>query len=192
MIQVKVTNVVLVNMGKEYIILLKSSVDSRTLPISVGQLEAQSIAIQINEIPFPRPLTHDLFKSVLNESNFRLKHVIIRDLADETFYADMVLESNGKQVVLDCRPSDAIAIALRCATPLFVEEKVMDEAGIILPEQDHPETFEEDQPVTIIEDETQLSPLELLNKRLNTAVSEERYEDAAKYRDEIDRLSNSN
>lgn len=192
MIQVKVTNVVLVNMGKEYIILLKSSIDSRTLPISVGQLEAQSIAIQINEVPFPRPLTHDLFKTVLSESNFTLKHVIIRDLADETFYADMVLESKGKQVVLDCRPSDAIAIALRCATPLFVEEKVMDEAGIILPEHDLPESFEEKLPVTITEDDTQLSPLELLNKKLNTAVSEERYEDAAKFRDEIDRLSNSN
>lgn len=192
MIKVEVTNVVLVNMGKEYIILLKSSIDSRTLPISVGQLEAQSIAIQINDVPFPRPLTHDLFKTVLSESHFKLKHVLIRDLADETFYADMVLENNGKQVVLDCRPSDAIAVALRCATPLFVEEKVMDEAGIILPEQELPESFEENKAVSITEDDTQLSPLELLNKKLNTAVTEERYEDAAKFRDEIDRLSNSN
>jgi bifunctional DNase/RNase len=192
MIRVEVTNVVLVNMGKEYIILLKSSIDSRTLPISVGQLEAQSIAIQINEIPFPRPLTHDLFKTVLSECHFKLKHVIIRDLADETFYADMVLESNGKQVTLDCRPSDAIAIALRCATPLYVEDKVMDEAGIIIPEQDLPETFEENKTVSITEDDTQLSPLELLNKKLQTAVSEERYEDAARFRDEIERLSNSN
>jgi bifunctional DNase/RNase len=192
MIQVEVTNVVLVNMGKEYIILLKSRIDSRTLPISVGQLEAQSIAIKINDIPFPRPLTHDLFKTVLSEFDCKLKHVVIRELADETFYADLVLENNGKQVVLDCRPSDAIAIALRCATPLFVEEKVMDEAGIIIPEQDLPETFEENKPVSITEDDTQLSPLELLNKKLKTAVSEERYEDAAKFRDEIERLSNSN
>ncbi|HEX2956521.1 MAG TPA: bifunctional nuclease family protein [Chitinispirillaceae bacterium] len=192
MIQVEVTNLVLVNMGKEYIILLKSSIDSRTLPISIGQLEAQSIAIQINDVPFPRPLTHDLFKTVLSEFDCRLKHIVIRELSDETFYADLVLENRGRQVKLDCRPSDAIAIALRCAAPLFVEEKVMNEAGVIIPEHDQPETFEENKPVTIDEDDTQLSPLEHLNKQLKNAITEERYEDAAKFRDEIDRLSNSN
>jgi bifunctional DNase/RNase len=192
MIQVEVTNVVLVNMGKEYIVLLKSREDSRSLPISVGQLEAQSIAIQINSIPFPRPLTHDLFKNVLTDFNLKLQHVLIRDLADETFYADLLLENHGKKVTLDCRPSDAIALALRCSAPIFVEEKVMDEAGIIIPDQENSETFDDPGILSTEEDDKQLSPLDLLNKQLKSAIVEERYEDAAKYRDEIDRLTNSN
>jgi bifunctional DNase/RNase len=192
MIQVEVTNVVLVNMGKEYIVLLKSTEDSRTLPISVGQLEAQSIAIHINQVPFPRPLTHDLFKSILSELNCRIVKVVIRELSDETFYADLILENQGRRITLDCRPSDAISIAIRHAAPVYVEEKVMDEAGIIIPHQDSPENFDSDADVPQQEDETDLTPLESLNKQLRIAVTEERYEDAAKFRDEIDRLTNSN
>jgi bifunctional DNase/RNase len=191
MIQVEVTNVVLVNMGKEYIVLLKSSEDSRTLPISVGQLEAQSIAIHINQVPFPRPLTHDLFKSVLTEFKCKIGHILIRELSDETFYADLILENNGRKVTLDCRPSDAIALALRCSAPIYVDDNVMDEAGIILPDHESQESLDSAME-QVEEDETKLSPLELLNKQLHNAISEERYEDAAKFRDEIDRLSNSN
>ncbi|MBN1603973.1 MAG: bifunctional nuclease family protein [Chitinispirillaceae bacterium] len=191
MIQVEVTNVVLVNTGKEYIVLLKSSEDSRTLPISVGQLEAQSIAIHINQVPFPRPLTHDLFITVLTEVNCKIVRVVIRELSDETFFADLILENKGRRVTLDCRPSDAISLAIRHSAPIYVEENVMDEAGIIIPQQDGPESSEPDTEVPE-EDEGDLTPLEQLNKQLRIAVTEERYEDAAKFRDEIDRLTNSN
>jgi uncharacterized protein len=194
MISVEVANTFLVNMGKEFVILLRSSQDERSLPISIGQLEAQSIAIQLNQVPFPRPLTHDLFKSLLTDLGCKLTSVIICDLVDETFYARLTFDLNGKIYESDSRPSDAIALALRFTAPIFVEDKVMDEAGVIITE----ETEKEDSILPDI-NETQenltnklLSPLESLQSQLQNAIQEERYEEAAHLRDEIGRMMKSN
>ncbi|HMA64671.1 MAG: bifunctional nuclease domain-containing protein [Fibrobacterota bacterium] len=184
MIPVEVVNSFLVSTGKEFVILLKSKVDERTLPISIGQLEAQSIAIALNNLPFPRPLTHDLFKNVLTEINCTLTSAIINDLTDETFYARLNIESNGVTKEIDSRPSDAIAMALRFNAPIFVDEKVMDAAGVVVSEQsDDTEPDEEEN------NAPELSPLETLQKQLEKAINEERYEDAAKIRDEINRMN---
>ncbi len=193
MILVEVANTFLVNMGKEFVILLRSSDDERTLPISIGQLEAQSIAITLNQVPFPRPLTHDLLKSVLADLDCTLVSAIINDLADETFYAKLLFKSKGKTIEADSRPSDAIALALRYAAPIYVEDKVMEAAGVIL--HDESEKVEKTHPENDIEQsnsELNLSPIELLQKQLQKAISEERYEDAAGIRDEIDKMTNSN
>jgi len=184
MIPVEVVNSFLVNMGKEFVILLKSKVDERTLPISIGQLEAQSIAIALNKLPFPRPLTHDLFKNVLTEINCTLTSALINDLTDETFFARLVIECDGITKEIDSRPSDAIAMALRFNAPIFVDEKVMDAAGVVVTENsDDTETNDDES------DDTELSPLETLQKQLEKAINEERYEDAAKIRDEINRMN---
>ncbi|NLD94810.1 MAG: bifunctional nuclease family protein [Fibrobacter sp.] len=184
MIPVEVVNSFLVSTGKEFVILLKSKVDERTLPISIGQLEAQSIAIALNNLPFPRPLTHDLFKNVLTEIDCTLTSAIINDLTDETFYARLIIEFNGETREIDSRPSDAIAMALRFDAPIFVDEKVMDTAGVVVSEQsDDTEPDEEES------NDTELSPLETLQKQLEKAIKEERYEDAAKIRDEINRMN---
>jgi hypothetical protein len=184
MIPVEVVNSFLVNMGKEFVILLKSTVDERTLPISIGQLEAQSIAIALNKLPFPRPLTHDLFKNVLTEINCTLTSAVINDLTDETFYARLLIECNGSTREIDSRPSDAIAMALRFNAPIFVDEKVMDAAGVVVSEHsDDAESNEEEN------SDTELPPLEALQKQLEKAIKEERYEDAAKIRDEINRMN---
>ncbi len=189
MIHVEVANTFLVNMGKEFVILLKGEQDDRTLPISIGQLEAQSIAIQLNQIPFPRPLTHDLFKNLLELLDCKFVRTEICDLADETFYARLVLERDGKKMEMDSRPSDAIALALRFSAPIYVEEKVMDEAGVILPE----ESSLEEQPQEKLEEEiADLTPLEALQRQLKRAIEEERYEDAAALRDEIEKQAKSN
>lgn len=189
MIHVEVANTFLVNMGKEFVILLKGEEDERTLPISIGQLEAQSIAIQLNQIPFPRPLTHDLFKNLLGHLDCTFVRTEICNLANETFYARLVLEKDGKRMEIDSRPSDAIALALRFSSPIYVEEKVMDEAGIIIPEE---YKIDEQPPENVEEELAELTPLEKLQRRLKKAVEEERYEDAAALRDEIDQLTKSN
>lgn len=194
MILVEVANTFLVNMGKDFVILLRSSDDERTLPISIGQLEAQSIAITLNKVPFPRPLTHDLFKSVLTELDCKLVSAVICELTDETFYAKLLFKIKGKTIEADSRPSDAIALALRYSAPIYVEEKVMDAAGVILPDESEKEEFThpENNISNADDSDPSLNPLEKLQKKLERAVLEERYEDAAELRDEIDKMSNSN
>ncbi len=187
-------NTFLVNMGKEFVVLLRGAEDERTLPISIGQLEAQSIAIVLNDIPFPRPLTHDLFKSVLTSLDCKLLRMEICDLVDETFYARLILEKDGKTIEIDSRPSDAIALSLRFNAPIFVAEKVMDEASIIIPEESETDESLVEQTDSDSEEENnqELSPLESLQKRLNKAIQDERYEEAAKLRDEIEKIAQSN
>lgn len=190
MIKVEVANTFLVNMGKEFIILLRGAGDDRSLPISIGQLEAQSIAIQLNQIPFPRPLTHDLFKNVLEELDCKLVRTEICALVDETFYARLVLQFNNKLLEIDSRPSDAIAIALRLSSPIYVDEDVMDKAGVVIPDESSIEENTKDEDTKA--EEIELTPLEAHKRQLKKAINEERYEDAAKIRDEIAKMTKSN
>ncbi|KMQ50903.1 hypothetical protein CHISP_2254 [Chitinispirillum alkaliphilum] len=189
MILVEVANTFLVNMGKEFVILLKGYEDKRTLPISIGQLEAQSIAIQLNQVPFPRPLTHDLMKNVLNKLDCPLIKIEICDLVDETYYARLIFKNNEENIEIDSRPSDAIALALRFAAPIYVSEKVMDGAGIIVPDETEMEEQEEEE---IEEELLNLTPLESLKRQLKQAIENESYEEAARLRDEIQKLTKSN
>jgi uncharacterized protein len=191
MISVDIVNVFLTEKGDEYIVLLKGREDKRTLPISIGQLEAQSIAMELYHVSFPRPLTHDLFKSSLERLGCKVTKVIISDLIDNTFHARLFFQSKDDTVEIDSRPSDAIALALRFAAPVFVEDKVMDASGIMLPSAlpnlqnstGRPDNGKETREVT---------PLEALKTKLAKAVREERYEEAAKLRDELGKLTKSN
>lgn len=190
MIHVDIINVFLTAKGDEFIILLRGPDDKRTLPISIGQLEAQSIATQLYHVDFPRPLTHDLFKTALDQIGYKVTRVVINDLIDSTFYARLVIEkkSDTKDAkVIDSRPSDAIALALRFSAPIFVEEKVMDESGVILPEDINAQGA----PKKVEGKSDTMSP-EGLTEQLLRAVKEERYEDAAHLRDKIKNLSKSN
>ncbi|MBN1757557.1 MAG: bifunctional nuclease family protein [Chitinispirillaceae bacterium] len=192
MIRVEVINTFLVNMGKEFVILLRGTDDERTLPISIGQLEAQSIALQLNEIPFPRPLTHDLFKNVLDELGGTVLRTEICALKNETFFARLVLQIGDKTIDIDARPSDAIAMALRFSAPVLVDEEVMEEAGIVIPEAEDKNTGIDSESLESNEKLSEMTPVEQLRQKLTTAITEERYEDAAKLRDEINKLTTSN
>jgi uncharacterized protein len=183
MIHVDIINVFLTEKGDEFIILLRGPEDARTLPISIGQLEAQSIATQLYHVDFPRPLTHDLFKTTLDRLGYKVNRVVISDLIDSTFYARLIIEKDGRMEEIDSRPSDAIALALRFSAPIYVEEKVMDGSGVILPEEENPKKGKGKAEPT--------SP-EGLNEQLLRAVREERYEDAAHLRDKLRNLSKSN
>ena len=181
MIAVKVAQLSFSNMG--FVVLLRASKDKRTLPIFIGAAEAQAIAIQINKVEIPRPLTHDLFKNVLDFLECRLKRVEVCDLVDGTYYARLILERDANEMPIDSRPSDAIALALRFAAPIFVDEKVMQEAGVVLEEQG-----KQDASAQTKSKKEHLSPVEALKEQLSQAIAEERYEDAAKLRDKITHL----
>jgi hypothetical protein len=190
MIPVEIVNVALLN--KRFVIFLKSSEDKRALPIFIDDQQAQSIVIQINKVDIPRPLTHDLFKSVLDALGCEMVRIEVSDLIDDTFYARLILDHGGQVLDFDARPSDAICLALRFGAPMFVEEKVMDKAGIVVTEEGAAEGPKE----TSLEEPQRpvpkMSPLDALAQDLDLAVKEERYEDAARIRDEIKKMKSSN
>ena len=168
-----------------FVVLLRSGEDRRTLPIVIGQPEAQAIALVMDNIQAPRPLTHDLLKAVLDNLECRMKRAEICDLKDNTFFAKLVLERGAAEICIDVRPSDAIALALRCAAPILAARRVMDAAGVLIPEaggeQGGPRSAEKE-----------ISHLDRLKVRIQKAIEDERYEDAAKLRDEINRLTKHN
>jgi hypothetical protein len=112
------------DMSGNPIILLTDQEEERVLPIWVGLLEAHSIAVALGQIAVPRPLTHDLFKSACEAIGARISQVVITDLKDSTFYAEVHLALPEHGLVLDARPSDAVALALRAAAPVYVTDKL--------------------------------------------------------------------
>ena len=110
------------------IILLRDSEGQKVLPIWVGIYEANAIALQIENVSTPRPMTHDLLKNVITDLKGTIRKIVVSDLKDNTFFALIYLEVNGETVAIDARPSDAIALALRARAPIFVEESVIDNA----------------------------------------------------------------
>ena len=110
------------------IIVLRDSEGHRLLPIWVGVFEANAIALQIENVQTPRPMTHDLLRNVINDLDARVERIVVTELKDNTFYALIHLRTHGQRVEIDARPSDAIALALRAEAPIFVEETVIDSA----------------------------------------------------------------
>jgi bifunctional DNase/RNase len=110
------------------IILLRDREGQRVLPIWVGASEANAIALQIENITTPRPMTHDLLRNVILDLKAEIRKIVVSDLKDNTFYALIHLEVNGEPLAVDARPSDAIALALRARAPIFVEDRVIDNA----------------------------------------------------------------
>ena len=107
------------------IVILKDLEGNDVLPIWIGLLEASSIATALENVQTPRPMTHDLIKSILDQLHVKVIKIEVNDLKDNTYYALLHLEVKGKRLVIDARPSDALAIALRTSTPIFVEESVI-------------------------------------------------------------------
>ena len=113
------------------IVILRDKEGSKTLPIWVGMFEANAIALQIENISTPRPMTHDLLRNVIHDLKASVQKIVVCDLQDSTFYALIYLALNGEVVAIDARPSDAIALALRTRAPIFVEEAVIDNAKTV-------------------------------------------------------------
>lgn len=119
-------------MDPHYVVILKGKQAERYLPIWIGEPEANSIALKLRNVDLARPLTHDLLNSVISNLGASVSFILVSDLHSDTFYAKIALDVNGKQIEIDSRPSDAIALAIRVAAPIYVEEAVLDKAGIML------------------------------------------------------------
>ncbi|HEY2908501.1 MAG TPA: bifunctional nuclease family protein [Vicinamibacterales bacterium] len=113
------------------IVILRDKEGDRVLPIWVGIFEANAIALQIENITTPRPMTHDLLRNVIHDLRASVQKIVVCDLQENTFYALVYLTLNGETVAIDARPSDAIALALRTRAPIFVEEGVIDQAKTV-------------------------------------------------------------
>src|SRR6187455_417579 len=122
------------------IILLRDREGQRVLPIWVGASEANAIALQIENVSTPRPMTHDLLRNVIHDLKGAVEKIVVSDLQENTFFALIYLTVNGERVAIDARPSDAIALALRTRAPIFVEEAVIDNAKPFDPGSDKPDT----------------------------------------------------
>jgi len=130
MIEVKVVNVAIDANSKMPVIVLKEKTGEKTLPIWIGLFEAQAIALALENVKPPRPLTHDLAKSLIEKLKGKVDRVVISDLRNNTFYAQILIKRNGESIKVDSRPSDAIAIALRLNVPIFIDEAVLDNVTI--------------------------------------------------------------
>lgn len=179
--------------GGAYAILLKELNGVRRLPIIIGAFEAQAIALEIEGIKPPRPLTHDLLKQLIDNLGATVLEVIVDELRENTFYAKIILDVSGLSNEIDARPSDAIALAVRADAPIFVSDLVMETAAFIPTEENDAEKTSgsiddtgEQIPTT---KETQLAALQ---DKLREAIDREEYERAARLRDDIKRLTRDN
>lgn len=130
MIEVTIDSIRVSLMSQNRIVVLKEEDGERYLPIWIGPFEADAITLQLQGMEVHRPLTHDLLKSVIETLGAEVLHILINGLEKNTYFARIVLESDGDRVEIDSRPSDAIALAVRVSAPIYVGEEVMDQAGL--------------------------------------------------------------
>lgn len=174
-----------------FALVLGEELGNRRLPIIIGVFEAQAIAVQIENIVPNRPMTHDLFKSFAEALNYTLKEIVISDLREGVFYAKIVCQDGLKEVEIDSRPSDAIAIGLRFDVPIYTSETILAEAGIVSSSLTEEEEDDDDfikesiRPKGSFTEQLQEMPNEDLQKLLEDALAREDYEQAAKIRDEL-------
>lgn len=170
--------------GGAYALILSEVEGNRRLPIIIGTFEAQAIALELESIKPPRPMTHDLLKNIVLSFNSNVEQVVINDLNEGTFFAQIHCRNEDGGFELDARPSDAIALAIRFGAPIYVNTKVLDEAGIQTEETSEPN----EKSSHGSEGKKEMTKLEELEKELQTAVETENYEKAAKLRDQIQKL----
>ena len=135
MIEVVIDSIRISLVTQHRIVMLKEMEGERQLPIWIGPCEADAITIELQDVKVARPVTHDLLKNVIDDMGGTVSHVLVKDLNDGIFHARLHVDANGQELEIDCRPSDAIALAVRANVPIFVSEAVMDEVSI-LPEPD--------------------------------------------------------
>jgi bifunctional DNase/RNase len=145
MLEVVIDSIRVSLMSQQRIVILRERDAERYLPIWIGVYEAESITIALQEVEVARPLTHDLIKNIINQLNTRIIRVEVIALRDDTFYGNIVAETDGHTLNIDARPSDALAIAVRTHAPILVARSVMDSAGIIPEEDLQEEQIEEEQ-----------------------------------------------
>lgn len=177
--------------GGGYALILKEIGGERRLPIIIGSFEAQHIALELEGIKPPRPLTHDLIKNIIEQLGFSISYIYINELRDGTFFAKIKMDV-GSLEEIDSRPSDAIALALKFSVPIYVAEEVMNEVGFI-PEKEETEGTEQEKDIKVetipdVNIDPYVKKMNKLKSDLKEAVEKEDYERAASIRDEIKKL----
>ena len=119
-------------MNYQRVVILKEKEADRYLPIWIGPAEADSIAVKLQDVSVPRPLTHDLLENVISNLGAKIDHINVSTLNDDTFYANIILNVDGRIIDIDSRPSDAIALAVRAKVPIFVDDSVLDKAAVLI------------------------------------------------------------
>ncbi|WP_025761358.1 bifunctional nuclease family protein [Dyadobacter tibetensis] len=173
-----------------FALVLGEEMGNRRLPIIIGVFEAQAIAVQIENIVPNRPMTHDLFKSFADGMNYTLKEIFISELREGIFYAKIICTDKVREVEVDARPSDAIAIGLRFDIPIYTTESIMSEAGLVAntdleEESDDDEEIIENVDAPKKQEKLRDMSFDALQKLLDEALLHEDYEKAAKIRDEM-------
>jgi bifunctional DNase/RNase len=186
MFKIRIFDISLTKAG--FVLFLSENEAGPVLPIVIGISEAQSITMALNKVQAERPLSHDLFKTIMDNFQATVIKVIVSKYENGTFFADLYMSTNDGTLILDARPSDAIALAIRYNSPIYVKEAIMDEAGVF------PAASAESSGTKINHAELELSPVSevtILETRLDDAVKGEKYEEAAVLRDQLNRLKSS-
>ena len=173
-----------------YALILGERDGNRRLPIIIGGFEAQSIAIELEKIRTPRPLTHDLFKAFADAYNIEITEVVISKFSEGVFYAKLVCSDGNKFQEVDSRTSDAIALALRFSCPVYTYESIMSAAGILMEEE--AEMLKQEESPVMEENSTEHvsftdATMTELKEMLQNAIEKEEYEKASHIRDEINK-----
>jgi len=177
--------------GGAYALILNENEGNRRLPIIIGTFEAQAIALELERIKPPRPMTHDLLRNIIQNLGTFVKYVFINELKEGTFFAQIVFEHEGNDKEIDSRPSDAIALAIRFNAPIYVSNEVLSEAGIYSDEQEKSSPARSKATIEVkggSEPKTPGDKVKDLEKKLQAAIKEENYEKAARLRDELNKL----
>ena len=178
-----------VTQSHNYAVVLGEENGNRRLPIVIGGFEAQAIAVALENMTPNRPLTHDLFKNTLDAFDINLKEVVINNLLDGIFYAQLICEMDGNVMQIDARTSDAISMAVRYGCPIYTFDFIMESAGGILDdEEQQKEKKKASKPAAASIEEMSIANLE---KLLDEALHKEEYEKAAQIRDIINSKKNS-
>ncbi len=172
-----------------YGLVLSEVVGNRRFSVMIGEPEAQSIALKINNKKSPRPLTHDLIKSLLNSFDAELLKVLIYDMVNDVFYSELHIMKDGKLLIIDARTSDAVALAVRADCPIFIKSEILDIVGteVEAPENEELKTSVPENYEDLSDDDLDLLRLETLQEILELAIENEKYELAVTIRDAVKR-----
>ena len=197
MLEVIISDVSITNVGFAIFLKPREHESRKVVPIFIGPLETYSISSALDEITPPRPNTHDLIIKMLTELEVKVLHIIINDIIGHIFYATIMLQTKEGIIELDARPSDSIAIAIRSKSPIFITEKVYNEAAVIIGDEESESRQEAENPPTeeALESALQENPMsevERMQLNLQKAVDEEKFEEAAVLRDKIKKLQQGN
>ncbi|MEE8370014.1 MAG: bifunctional nuclease family protein [Dehalococcoidia bacterium] len=138
MVELTIESIRVSLMNYQRVVILKEKDADRYLPIWIGPAEADAIALRLQDVTVARPLTHDLMRSVIDALGAAVEYIIVNDLSNDTFFARIMLQVNGKSLEIDSRPSDAIALAVRSQVPIFADESVLEKAGVKLDQEGQP------------------------------------------------------